>query len=245
MSLIKHISLDFWGTIATPNKEFRQRANAFIAERYDTPVEKVDAAYRKIKQDIKDNETNLKYQFLYPIDIAMIWLREFAPQYIGFSHTNGFDIATQIGILFNKYPPIIDIELIRLLGKLRTERNITTSVLSNVSFICGTFQIDVLADLQRQLGDAPEAFDFFLSSDDELVGNKPHPKAFYELYRRALGLRTDNEERFVPNFSVDNIMHIGDDLLCDVAGAKAIGMQSVHVSNPADTLNYLRSMFVK
>lgn len=217
---IKHISLDAWNTLLIPNEVYAKARAQMLARAFFCSEAMARDIYTSVKReaDSRAEEQGDAYdtQWLYERLVSL-----FPP---GHDITADALRVSYIEYLFNLYPPTIlqtSIEEIRRLHDL----GITFSISSNTNFISGK----LLAPLIRKA--IPE-MSFMLFSDlmsmtsrPGMIGSsikpaKPHPVFFDKVFHFAK-LATRN-----PELKRDQILHIGDNRVCDFIGATNSGFAS-------------------
>lgn len=210
---IKHISFDVWNTLITPNKDYSAHRNEAIATHFNITVEEAKLAYQNCKNTL-DNLALIRGIGLSTNDAWL--LLQLNMNKCSLNDNELIDICDE---LFKKYPPTFSTELKSELVKLH-DRGFSLSIKSNTNFIKGTVLNEVLFD-------SLDIFEFKHYSDD-FENSKPSPIFF---------TRT---QIHVPNIKVENILHIGDNLICD-GGCQKLGWNYLHVKNPNDLLTKLQN----
>ena len=139
------------------------------------------------------------------------------PAYVQSVDTNKL-YADMEGLVFSLPPLIYNDETIPVLRHLKEKGN-TLSILSNTGFIKGSTLRVLLAELKID-----SYFDFQLYSDE--VGlSKPDINFFNLLISGARSVNQPDE------FSLNNIIHIGDNPLTDIKGAEESGINSLLINS--------------
>jgi len=212
---VYHVSLDNWNTLAIPNPKFAQARMEFLSEKTNYDIVEVTKQYRSVKKEMDDKAEKEGLGFATETVIGKL-LKRFD------IHPNRYkvDYVSKGFIkLFRKYPPII-LDEIKDALKLLDAKGITYNVTSNTNFISGyTIKKTILHDIN---------FAFTLFSDEELF-SKPHQAMFDKIVEKS-GVKREN------------ILHIGDNKICDGLGAEKAGMQYIVIDNPNELAKVLKSI---
>ncbi len=207
-----HISLDFWGTLATANPDFADARNERIAVATGVPVEVVALEYTKLKRTL-DQYAEESGPCLSP---DRCWRGLMAT--LGQGCVNPGYIRHHVEILFALNPPSIPEATVEQMNRLAV-KGVTFNIASNTNFISG-------AQIKRVLDtfDIPLLFTLF---SDELECSKPARYFFNEIKRRAPGKR---------------LVHIGNDQKCDEKGALDAGLDAILVDSPSQLAQALATI---
>lgn len=203
----RHISLDFWGTLAQANPAYAIARNRYLAALFTVPVKEVETKYTQIKRWLDKGAAEMGASI--PPDLCWdLLVRNLSP---GFSpEDDAFDVMCHVEKLFLKNAPIISPEtrghIIRL-----AKRGVTFSIGSNTNFIPG----ERLWKLGIQEG-LPLSFGVF---SDEIMVSKPHPTFFDKIKEQVKGRE---------------LVHIGDSYECDITGSHLAGIQGVLIKDVLD-----------
>ena len=216
MSKIKHVSLDAWNTILIPNTQYAIRRSYILAEAFSCSPEFAAKAYTAVKRrlDKHAEEAGEGYTTEYVYNELLA----------AFPRHLNVDIeelrVLRIEDEFLNTPPSILEETKTAIQSLKN-RGITVSISSNTNFISGRI---LGRFLQEQVGN----FDFMLFSDTMQMSHsaksgwfipaKPSPAFFSAVAKYCSVLH--------PEISAENILHIGDNEICDYNGAKNFGFQA-------------------
>jgi putative hydrolase of the HAD superfamily len=214
MSKIKHVSLDAWNTILIPNTQYARRRSYILAEAFSCSPEFAAKAYTAVKRrlDKHAEETGEGYatEYVYNELLAAF------PRHLNVEELRVLRIEDE----FLNTPPSVLEETKKAIQSLK-DRGITVSISSNTNFISGRI---LGRFLQEQVGN----FDFMLFSDTMQMSHsvksgwfipaKPSPAFFSAVAKYCSVLH--------PEISAENILHIGDNEICDYNGAKSYGFQA-------------------
>lgn len=229
---IKHVSFDMWGTLIDPNPEYGEERARLLVEISSLPKKTIAALYTAVKSGI-DAATETSYGHVSACPFALLsqlivrmhdslgTMRHLKKSYI----TDDLEEAFSAAAL--KYPPIVRPSVIPLLKRLR-EKGITVSITSNTNFVVG-------AVLQTLVDEWDSTVAFSLYSD-EVKFSKPDRAIFNLLYRDASKLHDGG-------LAPDEILHVGDNTICDIEGAQNCGMQTRLVRNELELWEFFASLF--
>ena len=127
-------------------------------------------------------------------------------------------------ILFNYMPVAYSDQTVEVLHHIKNKLGCSINLLSNTGFIKGKSLRKVL----QELGMA-KYFDFQIYSD-EVGYSKPNPEIFSCL------IQTIREKQLFGDFSLNEIIHIGDNPLADIEGANKFGLSSRLINSNDDQI---------
>ena len=235
---IKHVSFDAWNTILIPNPNFAEQRTNAIANRVLGSKEFIQKVFTHVKAGLNEcaergGQSTTIYEnwkaFLRKFPVAMLTSSQSnnfginglnRSQYTDIVSYHTANLAYEIQNLFLRFPPHIPENTIKGI-KLLKSRGITVSISSNTNFISGQTINEVFEK-------AGLDFDFLLFSDLQASRNfntsKPHPLFFSEVFENANIMHNNTLNR-------ENVLHIGDDSICDFEGAKKFGFQAFQVES--------------
>lgn len=217
-----HISLDFWNTIATPNPKYTRMRNEYLAQYYGRPVDEVRTIYTSIKSRLDDEAARDGLSTPW-CDIHIELAEALRPDDWSCTKWKSHEFSVNALMrLFKDNPPIIDPELIFMLERAYRFGH-TLSIASNTNFVNG----DILREILEQHTDK---FLFMLFSD-EIQCSKPHID-----FARSIAGMTNHL------YSNRPIIHVGDSLECDGGMEGICDISFQHVSNPQQTLEFLKTL---
>jgi FMN phosphatase YigB (HAD superfamily) len=205
---IAHVSFDFWNTLFVSNPEFKDQRNKLFstyAEAFtlDQIGSVFSAVGRKYNASMISGARTVPAALLYN-DVCCE---------LEIPSPNATLLKNSADALFLLNQPLqTNLYLWELMQEL-SMKSITISLTSNTAFIEGAVLEFVFKELK-----APPKFLFKLYSDEVGVG-KPHFVMFHRI-REELSL--SGKEIDFPR-----ILHIGDDAVCDKAGAEKCGIKSI------------------
>lgn len=203
--MYKHISFDVWNTLLYPNPVFNKKRLKSISEMFKIPHELVVASYSFTKKYVDYSAAHHKRAFTTD-EVYDIFCNNICSAFIENKET----IRAETERLFLEYPPLVIVPVKETLIRLRNA-GIRMSIASNSNFISGKIMGPFLDDAIEKL------FDFKIFSDLE---KKVKPsQEFYDIIIRNAA------------FPVENILHIGDDSICD-GEAERYGLGVRLIENP-------------
>lgn len=228
LSNIRHISLDFWNTLATPNPEYAFMRTNLIASYFDIPFDEAKRLYTSTKK-FMDTAAEMAGFALSREDVVQM-LNKQMPSGHSISQTKLNEFTFKMDQLFQHNIPTISQELVEVL-KLVKARGVQLGVLSNTNFTRGALLRGVVLD--PAFGD-----DFFAVTmfSDEWKMAKPSGVFYRHMISGARRARAPT----IP--LLNQIIHIGDNLITDVKGAQNVGIEGLHVTDPTDLVRLLQGM---
>ncbi|KLT65496.1 HAD family hydrolase [Pedobacter sp. BMA] len=231
MAFYKHYSFDLWLTLIKSNPTFKLERSRYFFEKFNSKnktIEEVSSIVRRV--DLMVNAMNEKTgknvdaDEMHLIVISMINDYNFS-----FSEINLEQIYADIEALFFEFMPLVYCEnCLPVLAKIQDSRSSTVNILSNTGFIRG----HTLRQVIQQLGIAP-FIDFQLYSD-EVRMSKPSA-GFFQLMLNGICRKTH------PDLQLSDVMHVGDNPVADVLGAKNIGINSMLINSNKQSILTLLS----
>ena len=219
---MRHMSFDFWNTVGKPNKTYARERSQLLADVFGTSFDTAKANYSKVKGALDHAAETEGVDHGRDYNIVKLC------EAFGVERDQQFRDQLQVEMdkLFAMYPPTIDDALIHELDRAH-KMGITLSIGSNTNFIEGhTILAHVIG---RRI---PLAFSVF---SDEVACSKPNPD-FFKLIagqaRQHNPLIRDNRD----------IIHIGDNDVCDCRGADAAGMRYAFTEHADQTAMVLRGL---
>jgi len=215
--MIRGVTFDWWHTIAeTPRPDYDARmrtargeqiASALSAHR---PRIEAEVLYRSYDRHTRLLEDHWHRNRDLPPDEQIDAFLEFA----GLDRSDARlrePIAKAFGEAIRAEPPVLDPHIRETLEKLRAGGH-RIGLVSNTGRTWGRF----LRPIQDEMG-IGRLFDARVLSDEVGV-RKPEPRIF-DVALAAMGLRAEEA------------VHVGDDVVADVAGSKRVGMRAVWFNN--------------
>lgn len=231
MPFYKHYSFDLWLTLIKSNPAFKTERTKYFHARFNSKkktIEEVALVFRQV--DLMVNAINEKTgknidadeMYLMVISIINDYSTDFQDV-----DTEGLYLEMET-LLLNNMPLLYSPESLIVLSELKASGLSTLNILSNTGFIKGKTLRKVLSNLKLS-----EMLDFQLYSDEVRL-SKPNPEFF------KLMLNTIDQEKH-PEIGLHEIIHIGDNPVADVKGAKAMGINTLLINSNDLLISHLRS----
>jgi FMN phosphatase YigB (HAD superfamily) len=205
--MITHISFDVWKTLFWPNKTFSETRSDHVADLLGMDR----AVVRKVYKTTKDGFDKIAEAEGTGWDSATVYRTLLAN--LGRLDHPWEEICFETERLFLQHPPTILGSTIDTISELRG-RGYTLSIASNTNFASGRVLANVLENV---LG----PWDFMVFSDLLGTHSKPAPEFFAAVITKAGEF----------NIAPENILHVGDNAVCDGAAAQH-GMATHIISGP-------------
>lgn len=223
LSKVRHISFDFWNTLAFPNGDYTHQRNWNLCEPYGIyNLKTTEQKYRSTKKFL-ESAAELSGYGTTAANCWEILNRQFQRP---LSSEALAEFVLSIEQLFIDNPPSFPNELPEVLAQLK-EQGITSSILSNAHFVRGELLRDQI--VVPTFGDA---FLFQMYSD-EYEMSKPNVDFFNTMVRATQGMRPGG-------CSKATILHVGDNVATDEDGALHAGLQFMKVTSPDDLVIKLK-----
>lgn len=212
--MIKHISFDVWNTLIKPNPAFAAARTEYLANVADRDPDVVKATYTRIKKHVDDmaEKTGHAYTTAQVFDMLFAELELVSSEFMREA------VRLDLGDRFICNPPQIPDSVKHLVSVLH-RKGITLSIASNSNFISGRLMYPWL----QQQFEGRFAFGVF----SDLQGVAKPSAAFF-------GFVIDHLRRLnhrVP-IRVNEVLHVGDNAVCDAWGADEVGMHGLLVESP-------------
>jgi FMN phosphatase YigB (HAD superfamily) len=214
-----HFSFDFWNTIGIPNPEGSKARNRVLADVFSTSYEDAATRYRAAKALIDGRSESTGTQESRDTSIQTL-INTFGSK----CPVSNQQLAYMLVDVFHEHPPTIAPEMPILLDRL-VEDGHTLSITSNTNIIHG---VDIV---KAVTGVLPFSFSVF---SDEYLWAKPNPLMFLHVWAKAMALNPEVT-------SESDIIHVGDSVVCDIKGARAVGLKTIQVTNAAVAANEINT----
>lgn len=226
MSCYLHYSFDLWLTLIRSNPAFKEQRIQYFHRFYNEKGKSIDEITQIFRLvDLMCNginertEKNIDADEMYLMVISMIHDNDIDLHKIDINSVN----QDMDDLLFNYLPEVYSDKTIMVVESLKNKPDITLSILSNTGFIKG----NTLRKVVKKLG-LSIFFDFQLYSDEEGL-SKPNIHLFQQVITKAGRLRKEPI-----NFS--EIVHVGDNPVADIFGAKRAGINSILINSGNGTI---------
>jgi putative hydrolase of the HAD superfamily len=218
----KHYSFDLWLTLIKSNPKFKKERALYFYKKYNThksSIEEVENIFRSV--DLMCNAINEKTgRNVDSEEMYLMVIYQLNQSNEEFIHVDCNELYSEMDELFFKYSPTLyDQDVINTLVELKQNPLNSLNILSNTAFIKGA----TLRNLLNVL-DISQYFDFQIYSDEVGV-SKPN----IEIFRILLdNVYKNNKNR---DLTLNEIIHIGDNIVADIFGAKSIGIETFQVNS--------------
>jgi putative hydrolase of the HAD superfamily len=226
MVAYKHYSFDLWLTLIKSNPQFKKERTLYFYNHFNSKgktLEEVTVIFRQV--DLMCNAVNertggnIDSEEMYLMVISLVNDNAFPLKEVDLvALYNEMEL-----LLFTYIPVIYDKDTVRVLKCIKEKAGNTLSLLSNTGFIKGRTLRKVLQQIELDT-----YFDFQVYSD-EVGASKPGAIIFQQLVSQVLALRGA--------IDLQEIVHIGDNALADIEGAKAAGISSVLINSNQTTIS--------
>lgn len=227
MKTYKHYSFDLWLTLIKSNPTFKKERALFFHKHLNAAgksLEEVEFYFRKV--DLMSNAINQKSgKNLDVEEMYLMIIYELNGSNSIFEDLNMEWLLHEMEQLFFQYiPTIYHPKTISTLNLLKEIPNVSMNILSNTGFIKGA----TLRIALEKIGIA-HFFNFQLYSD-EVNLSKPNVEFF------SLMIEKIYEERKYDHLGLDDIIHIGDNIIADIHGANHLKINSFQVNSNLNTI---------
>ena len=217
---MKHFSFDLWLTLIKSNPHFKNERVNFFHKNYNfsnNTATEIKTVFRRV--DLMCNQVNESVGYnLDAKEIYLMVLYLLNENTINYSEINIDALYDQMeSLALNYVPLILNDKVVPILDTLK-EKDKTINLLSNTGFIKGDTIDKILCSL-----DLKKYFDFEIYSD-QFDLSKPNYKLFEIVYNKTAGI-------YSQDISSNEIMHVGDNPVADIEGAKKFGMSTFLLDN--------------
>jgi putative hydrolase of the HAD superfamily len=227
MNKYKHYSFDLWLTIIKSNPSFKKERALLFYKEFNfkkKSIEEVEFIFRNVDLmcNVINEKTgkNIDSEEMYLLTISI--LNDYA---LDFSSIDLVNLYKRIEkILFNYPPTVYNTDTIKILEEIREQGKITSNILSNTAFIKGSSLRAILDYLNLT-----RFFDFQIYSD-EVGFSKPNKLIFELMIDAAINLEGNT------NLKLIDFIHIGDNVIADIEGAKKIGINTLQINSNENTI---------
>jgi putative hydrolase of the HAD superfamily len=221
MPCYQHYSFDLWLTLIRSNPSFKTERARYFHRHLNAKkksLEEVQLAFRQV--DLMCNAINEKTggnidaEEMYLMVISMIHDHE-----LSLKEINIEEVYKEMDmLLFKHLPEIYCTNTPKVLNRLKQTSETSLNILSNTGFIKGKTLRKILDAIELSF-----YFDFQLYSD-ELGMSKPNPFLFQHLLSNISQIKKTD-------IAVKSIIHIGDNPVADIQGAKAVGITTLLINS--------------
>ena len=222
MPHFSHYSFDLWLTLIKSNPQFKAERTRIFHRDFNPAQKSIEEVARAFRfTDLMCNAINERTGKNIDADeMYLMVISQISDNKLDLHALDLDKLLSDMDDLLFCHPPVLFCsETVRVLDHLKEKAGATLNILSNTAFIKGEALRRVLA----QLG-IHQYFDFQIYSD-EVELSKPDSGLFNLLLTSA---RNTNKEK---DIHLTDIMHVGDNPVTDIAGARAAGMNSMLVNS--------------
>ena len=230
MDHIKHYSFDLWFTLIRSNPLFKkERANFFFNNfnSLNKTIEEVENVFRQV--DLMCNAINEKTGG--NIDAEEMYLMviyNLNNSHIPFNNIDTGSLYHEMEqMILKNIPVIFNPQTPSTLHRIKQNTNTTINILSNTAFIKGSTLRLVMDKL-----DLAQYFDFQIYSD-EVGASKPNTEIYNVLLKNIYNTRKED------NIGLNEIMHIGDNPIADIHGARLVGINAFQINTNDKLITHL------
>jgi len=208
---ICHISFDVWNTLVKPNKRFAEERTKLISDLTNCSVEHVKHVYTQTKTFVDQIAEHNNFPNALPsLEVYQLLLDNLNSA----TPVDPRIVQFKVNFLFRKHSPLIE-QSVRDAIEYCYNNNISMSIASNSNFISGN---EMHPWLQREFSNK---FPIGLYSDAFSIA-KPNQRFFSKL------LPYVQYKNMLPS----QVLHIGDNKICDGIGPQSVGFQSMVIAGP-------------
>ena len=229
MVFYKHYSFDLWLTLIKSNPLYKQERTTYFYNKFNTKdkhIDEIAVAFRKV--DLMVNAINEKTGKNVDADEMCLMVIAMINDYaFPFNEIDLVQLDHEMEELTLAHLPVLYCdECIDVLAEIKSTGLSSTNILSNTGFIKGK----TLKKVINHLG-IGQYIDFQLYSD-EVRMSKPS-SGFFQLMLDTIDRDKHRE------IGLHEIVHIGDNPVADILGAKAAGIKSVLINSNQQTISCL------
>jgi putative hydrolase of the HAD superfamily len=222
MKHIKHFSFDLWFTLIKSNPAFKKERAHYFYTHFNTlkkPLETVEHVFRQV--DLMCNAINEKTgKNIAAEDMYLMVMYQLNETLEPFAQLDMAMLYAEIEqLIFKHTPTVFNEATYNCLDRIKQKEGVTLNILSNTAFIKGA----TLRKINEQLRLA-QYFDFQLYSDETGV-SKPNAAMYRLLLQGVMDVRNDT------TIAPQDILHIGDNPLADISGARAFGINAFQINS--------------
>lgn len=217
MKLFKHYSFDLWKTLIKSAPDYKQKRNLYFFEHFNQKkktIEEVSAIIREVEKMVDHVMQTTGYQIHSIQMVSMILFKlEYENKYL--KTDDMIAIVHMMQQHFLDCPAeLYDKDTYGVLHYLHSEGSVI-SLLSNTAFILGSTLDQILKKLEI------DKYISFSLYSDEVGLAKPNPKIFEILI---------NNSKNKYGYDKKDIIHIGDNEIADIHGAKNAGISYFQIN---------------
>lgn len=230
MPVYKHYSFDLWLTLIRSNPAFKEERAVYFHRHLNSlqkTLEEVKAVFRQV--DLMCNAINEKTGNNIDAEEMYLMVVSLLNPVSGYlQQVDTVALYQEMEQLVFRYMPVVyGADTIPVLQRIKEQAHGTLGILSNTGFIKGSTLRLVLQQLQLD-----GYFNFQLYSD-EWGMSKPNQAFFVQM------IQTAGAHQLQAGIAAHEIIHIGDNPLADIQGARVAGIQSLLINSNHLTISNL------
>lgn len=215
---VEHVSFDLWNTLISPNKEFAAHRNEYLQSISGKDASDVARIHKEVKRDLDGMNERLGIG----LNSDQVYRHLLDRLRVTGNGPTASEVRDKFGALVEEFPPVVLPETVDMIKSLQ-DAGITVAISSNTNFITGSM---MMGPVIHKLGIHRTMCLF----SDQIEIAKPSRSFFQAAYLVA---RANNKNVQ----SLDHMMHIGDNVICDGKGAADFGIQYLMIDNPQDLVS--------
>ena len=217
--MIKHISFDAWNTLLIPNKKYAQLRAELLSDTFHVHVDRAKAVYTDTKH-LLDHLAEAHGLGMNVHHAFNVLITKFGAE----DHKMVHSLMDQVSQLFLAHPPTILEDSVKAIEEVKAQ-GVTIGITSNTNFICG-YDLNEVFD---------NHFKFEVGVFSDLVGSSKPSKLIFDIHLREL-------KKYYVDIDRSEVLHIGDNHVCDFIGAKNFGFQAEFITNVDQVPQILRNI---
>jgi len=229
MTPYKHYSFDLWMTLIRSNPVFKEERSKYFWKNFNSKkksLAEVQYVFRKV--DLMCNAINERTGgHIDAEEMYLMVISEVNESYV-FQEVDLCAIYNDMEQLLIKYMPLVYCSnTTNVLSQVKSGSDAKMNLLSNTGFIKGSTLKTVLKSLELDV-----FFDFQIYSD-EVKMSKPNKEIFSLMLERAC---SEHNDKII---TAGDVLHIGDNELADVMGAKSVGVSALLINSNGISISNL------
>jgi len=226
----KHFSFDLWFTLIKSNPQFKKERALYFFRHFNAQrksLAEVESVFRSV--DLMCNAINERTgKNISSEEMYLMVVYQLNGTLTPFAATDFNGLYEEMERLFFNYAPsLFSAQTPEVLSRLKQLPGTTMNILSNTAFIKGAALKKVISGLGLS-----EYFDFQIYSD-EAGASKPSSEIFRVLLNQVYRLRSED------GIALNEIMHVGDNPVADIEGARAAGIHAFQINTNDNLISNL------
>lgn len=198
MQKIKTISFDLWNTLIKSNPEFKKERNFIISKYCNFDIETINSTFNNVKKDLDGIVEKFGISFTSEQAYAKVF------NILNIDKNKFRIIKNACDMLFIEHLPLIISNTENILDNLSKKYELVIS--SNTLFVSSAVLKTSLEHLRL------DKYFHHMYFSDKLGVSKPHINFFKEVHINSTSL-------------INEILHVGDNTITDIAGASEYGFE--------------------